>query len=689
MTNLASELPQPPRAKVLPKPITHHGDTRIDNYFWLREKQNPDVAAYLKAENRYTEAVMKPAADLQKQLYEEMVARIKEDDSTVPYRYGGYLYYSRTEKGKQYSLYCRKEGGPQAPEQLLIDGNTLAAGKEYFRVGNYQPSPDHRLLAYSTDFEGDETYTILIKDLKSGRLLKDQIPNTYYGLEWASDNKTFFYITLDNAKRPYRLWRHILGTASSDDKLIYEEKDERFTVNFSKTRDGEFLLLVLGSLVTSEVRYLPASDASGEFRTFAPRKQDLEYEIDHHQGFFYVRINDTGKNFRLVRTPVARPSPENWQEVIPHSATVKLEGIDLFLRHLVVWERDNGLRKLRVRPLPSGAEHYVTLPDPVYSLSSQPNREFDTAVFRFGYTSLITPFSVFDYDMNTRSRDLRKQDEVRGYDASRYSSDRLWATAPDGVKVPISVVYRTDFRKDGNGPLLLQGYGAYGLSRDATFSSNRVSLLDRGFAFAIAHIRGGGDLGDQWRDDGKLLRKRNTFTDFIACAEHLIAQRFTSPSRLAIEGGSAGGLLMGAVVNMRPDLFHAVLAKVPFVDVLNTILDPTLPLTVGEYEEWGNPSEKLFYDYMKSYSPYDNVSRKAYPNMFITAGLNDPRVSYWEPAKWTAKLRAMNTGKSIILLKTNMGAGHFGQSGRYDYLKEIALDYAFLLSMMGRSTRGV
>jgi len=674
--------PQPPVAKIVAKEITAHGDRRVDNYFWLREKDNPEVIQYLEAENHYTEQVMAPLKPLQETLYKEILGRIQETDLSVPVKRDDYFYYTRTEEGKAYAIYCRKHGSLDAAEVVLLDGNELAQGQKYFRIGNFSVSPDHRLLAYSTDVGGDEAHTIFVKDLATGELLPDRVVNTYYSLEWANDNRTFFYTMLDAAHRPYRVFRHQLG-ASSDD-LVYEEQDARFSLAIGKTRSRRFLVLHLGSALTSEVRYLDANDPAGSFRVMLPRQHEVEYDASHHGEFFYIRTNQGAKNFRLMRTPAANPSRENWEEVIPARPNVTIEGIDSFEDYLIVYERERGLEKICVRDGNGAFSHYIDFPEPVYTVGATGNPEYRTKTLRFVYTSLVTPASVFDYNLETRDRELKKQYVVKGgYDASQYQSERIFAKAQDGVEVPISLVYRHGFEKNGHGPLLLYAYGSYGHSIDPGFSSDRLSLLDRGFAFAIAHPRGGAELGEEWHDQGKLLAKKNTFTDFIACAEHLIQNRYTSASHLAIMGGSAGGLLVGAVLNMRPDLFRAAVAKVPYVDNLNTGLDPTLPLTVTEYEEWGNPEHEEFYNYIKSYSPYENVGRREYPALLVTAGLNDPRVSYWEPAKWLAKLRAMKKDNNVLLLKTNMGSGHFGPSGRYEGIKEVAFDYAFLLWALG------
>ncbi|SPE32230.1 Protease 2 [Candidatus Sulfopaludibacter sp. SbA3] len=663
----------PPVAPIHPKVSVLHGDTRTDNYFWLREKTNPAVLEYLAAENAYTAAMMRPEEALQEQLYREILGRVKETDLSVPVRQGDYFYYTRTEKGRQYTIYCRKRLSLEADEELLLDANALAEGHDYFRVGVFEPSPNHELLAYSSDFDGDEVYTIRVKDLRTGGLLPDSIAGASAALVWANDNRTFFYATLDAAKRPYKVFRHSLGAPA--DVLVYHEPDERFEVDLAKSKSRAFLFIDSFSHVTSEYRYLPADAPEGDFRVMIPRVQGVEYDAAHHGDHFYIRINDAGPNFRLVRTPVDAPPLDQAVEVRPHRASVMIESVDAFRDHLMLEERDNGLRQIELETLSTGDRHRVEFPEPVYSVTLATNPEFDTPTLRFAYTSLITPLSIFDYDMERRTRELRKQTDVLGgYDSTQYRSERIFATAPDGVRVPISLVYKNGFQRDGHGAALLYGYGAYGHSSEPAFAPERLSLLDRGFVYAIAHVRGGSEMGRPWYDDGKLLHKKNSFTDFVACAEHLAGEGYTSAGRLAILGGSAGGLLMGAVTNLRPDLFHVAIAKVPFVDVLNTMLDASLPLTVTEYEEWGNPNEQSWYDYMRSYSPYDNVQPAAYPHMLITAGLNDPRVSYWEPAKWAARLRATGTDNKLLLLKTNMGAGHFGASGRYEKFRETAFE---------------
>ncbi len=673
----------PPIAAKHPHELVTHGDKRIDDYYWLRQQDKPEVIDYLKAENDYTEAKMKHTEDLQKALYDEMLSRIKETDLSVPYRLKDYYYYSRTEEGKGYSILCRKYQSLDAEEEILLDQNELAAGKEFFSLGVTSISPNQQILAYSTDTTGAEQYTLVFLDLAKRKLYSETIPNTYYSFAWGNDNQTVFYTKVDDTNRPYQLWRHILGGDPSSDVLVYQEDDEAYYLSVDKTRSQAYILLELGSTITSEVHYLDADNPDGEFQLFQPRQTGIEYSVEHHSDRFYIVTNEDAINFKLMSTPVNSIDKTNWKTVIPHREDIMLEGIDAFADYLVIYERQGGLPTARIQTLATGEIKELTFPEPTYSFSGGNNPEFDTTKFRFSYSSMITPSSVFDYDFETEARELKKETEVLGgYERTLYASERLTATATDGTKVPISLVYKKGIERDGSNPLWLTGYGSYGYSYPVYFSSLRLSLLERGFVFAIAHIRGGEEMGRKWYEDGKFLSKKNTFTDFIACAEHLIAEKWTSSDRLVISGGSAGGLLMGAVINLRPDLFKAVVADVPFVDVLTSILDTSLPLTILEWEEWGNPNEEEYYDYIKSYSPYDNVTAKDYPALLITAGLNDSRVKYWEPAKWTAKLRELKTDNNILLLKTNMSAGHGGASGRYESLKEIALEYAFVLDRL-------
>ncbi len=685
---VAAPVPAPPVAKLVEKVVTLHGEARSDPYFWLRDKPNPDVAAYLEAENAYTAAVMKPTEPFQDALYSEMLSHIKETDLSVPYREGEWLYYFRTEKGKQYRIYCRKKF-PDGPEQVTLDLNELARGQKFMALGRYAVSDDGNLLAYSTDNTGFRQYTLFIKDLRANALWPERIEKTTSAV-WAADNMTLFYGVEDAAKRPYRVYRHRLLEPQSGDVLVYEEKDERFNASIGRTRSRAWLVLAANSHTTSEARVLKADTPTGDWTLVAPREQEHEYDVDHRGDLFYIRTNSGGRNFRLVTAPVTAPGRANWKELVPHRADVMLEDADLFANHLVLHERANGLPRFTVTNLTTNASHVVVFPEPVYSAFGETNRVFDTNVFRYEYQSFVTPKSVFDYDMDAKTSKLLKEQEVPGYDRTLYKSDRLWATASDGTKIPISLVWRektadgkTRTLKDGPFPTWLNGYGSYGIPVPVAFSSNRLSLLDRGAVVAVAHIRGGGEMGKKWHDDGRMLKKKNTFSDFISAAESLVAQKITAKDRLVIEGGSAGGLLMGAVTNMRPDLFHAVVAKVPFVDVLNTMSDATLPLTVGEYEEWGNPAKKEEYGYIRTYSPYENLRKGAYPAMLVMTSFNDSQVFYHEPAKYVARLRTLKTDANPLLLKTNMAAGHGGASGRYDSLHETAFEWAFVLAQLG------
>ena len=675
------ELIEAPQALRAPRTTTVHGRALTDDYAWLRDKNDPRVRAYLEAENAYTRAVMQSTEAFQESLYREMLARIKETDMGVPYRYGDFEYYSRTEAGKDYPIYCRRRRIESAPEEIILDMNTLAEGHEFFSLGAFSVSPDANLLAYSTDVTGFREFTLQVKDLRSGALLPERIEKTR-SVAWANDSATLFYVKEDAAKRAWRLYRHSVG--SQQDELVFEEGDVRFSIGVQRSRSRGWIFLGSHSATTSEVHCIPADRPTAAPRLIAARTADHEYDVDHRGELFYIVTNDRGRNFRLVSAPVADPRPENWAEVIPHRDDVMLEDVDLFSRHSVIHEREGGFPRLRVASFETGESHPVEFPEPAYSVFGTGNAEFDTDTFRFAYESLVTPDSVLDYDMNTQSRKLLKQEEVLGgYDPARYNSELVYATAADGTQLPISMVYRKDLRRSGPQPLLLTGYGAYGYASDVHFSSTRLSLLDRGVIFAIGHVRGGGEMGKRWHDQGRMLSKRNTFTDFIAVAERLIAGGYTAPDRLVIQGGSAGGLLMGAVVNLRPDLFKAIVAEVPFVDVINTMLDASLPLTTGEYEEWGNPQEREFFEYMLSYSPYDNIKARDYPPMLVETSLNDSQVMYWEPVKYVAKLRAMKTDGNPVLVKINMGAGHGGASGRYDYLRELAFTYTYMLWQLG------
>jgi oligopeptidase B len=681
-TQAPADRPSPPVARKIPRVEVLHGDRRVDDYYWMRDRENPEVAAYLTAENDYTDAILKPTKNFQDVLYREMLARIKETDMRVPYRKGRFFYYSRTEQGKQYPIHCRREGSLDAPEQVTLDLNVLAEGRAFMDLGAYTVSDDARLLAFSLDDVGFRQYTLRVKDLVTDALLPLRVEKVV-SVAWAADNETLFYVVEeDKTKRPHQLYRHRLGTDVHD--LVYDEADEAFNIGVGRTRSLRYLVLGIGSHTTSEALFLSADDPRGEWSLVAPRVHEQEYDVDHHGEHFWIRVNDTGRHFRLVKAPVGSPGREHWEEVLPHRPEVMLEGIDLFRHHAVVFEREDGLPHIRVTDLRTNESHRLAFPEPVYSAWPDANPEFDTTVFRYSYQSLVTPSSIFDYDMETRASVLLKQTEVLGgYDRERYATERLFSTSPDGTRVPLSVVYRRGLVRDGRAPLYLYGYGAYGLSLPVGFSSNRLSLLDRGFTIVLAHVRGGGELGKTWHDAGRMMNKKNTFTDFIAAAEHLVAERWTSPDRLVIEGGSAGGLLMGAVANERPDLFRAIVSKVPFVDVINSMLDETLPLTVGEFEEWGNPKKKDEYEYIKTYCPYTNLERKAHPAMLVKTSFHDSQVMYWEPAKYVAKLRTLKTDGEPLLLKANMAAGHGGASGRYDALRETALDYAFILSQVG------
>jgi oligopeptidase B len=672
---------EPPVAVAKPQQMAVHGDERVDPYYWLREKTNPEVMNYLKAENSYAEQLMAHTKPLQEKLYTEMLSRIKETDLSVPYRYGEYYYYSRTEKGKQYPIHCRKKGSLEAPEEVLLDLNVLAEGNAFMALGALEISDDGNLLAYSTDPTGFRVYKLQVKDLRTGKMLPDTADDVG-SVTWAADNKTLFYSTKDPAKRSYRMYRHVLGAEKSD--LLYEEKDERFSVYGYRTRSKDYLVMHVGSLTTTELRVLNADEPQSEWKMIVPRKQDREADLDHHGDQFYLRVNDTGRNFRLISAPVDATEEKNWKEVVPHREDVMLQGVNFFANHYVLSERKDGLQQIRIVDLKSDKSHSIEFPEPVYAAFLSVNEEWDTPLLRYSYQSMVTPSSIYDYNVNTREQKLLKQEEVLGgYDSSLYQSERLWATATDGTKVPISIVYKKTLKKDGSAPLLLYAYGSYGSSNTASFSSNRLSLLDRGFAYAVAHIRGGGEMGTKWHDQGRMMNKMNTFTDFIACAEYLIGEKYTSKDKLVIEGGSAGGLLMGVVTNLRPDLFKAVVNHVPFVDVINTMLDPSVPLTVAEFEEWGNPQKKEEYDYIKQYCPYTNLAAKDYPALLVKTSFNDSQVMYWEPAKYVARMRALKTDKNPLIFVINMGGGHSGSSGRYDKLREYAYNYAFMLDQVG------
>ena len=689
--------PAPPIAPIHPVETKIHSRTLADDYAWLRERENPEVTAYLEAENAYTDAVTASDESLRKTLYDEMVSHIKETDVSVPFREGNFWYYSRTEQGSQYPIYCRKPGiikdpteaiDESAPEEVVLDVNELAKDQPYMAVQALTVSDDGTLLAYSIDNTGFRQYTLQVKNLRTGHLLPEKVERTG-SVTWAADNHTLFYTIEDEIqKRHYRFYRHTLGAPHSEDALLYEETDERFNIGAGRTRDGQYLILECASHTTTEERFLRADTPAGEWQLIERRRDNIEYYAGHRKGLLYIRVNDTGRNFRLVTAPIAASSNANWKEILPHRADVMLEDIDFFATFYVACERRDGLQHLRVVPFTgqgaeSGESSEIAFPEPVYSAHPHTNRIFDTTKYRYGYQSLVTPGSIFEYDITTHESTLLKQLEVPGdFDKSLYTSDRLFAKADEGVEIPISLVYRKDRFESGKNPLFVYGYGSYGYSLPIAFNSNRLSLLDRGFVLVYAHVRGGGDMGKPWHDAGRLMHKRNTFTDFIVVIHHLLNEGYGDPTRVAIEGGSAGGLLMGAVANLEPGLFRAVLSHVPFVDVINTMLDASLPLTVPEYEEWGDPNQPEAFDYMLSYSPYDNLEAKSYPAMLVKTSLYDSQVMYWEPAKYVAKLRRLKTDQNPLLLHTNMTAGHGGASGRYDYLKEIAFDYAFLIRQL-------
>ncbi len=691
-----TEIPTPPVAKQVPSERTVHGDTVADEYAWLKDRDDPDTVAYLEAENAYTQAATAHTKALQDEIFDEIKSRTLETDLSVPVRHHGWWYYTRTLEGSQYPVHCRSLTEPALPadpaeaivapadEVVLLDQNELAGDSPYFALGTFDVSPDGRLLAYSTDFDGGEKYTLRFKDLETGAVLADEVPGTYYGSAWAADGSALFYTTVDDAMRPYRVWRHLLGTEAAADVVVHEENDERFFAGVGLTRSEQYVVIELGSQITSETWVLPATDPQGEFRVVQPREQGVEYSLDHTGDSFYIVHNKDAVDFELVVAPAEAPGRGNWRPVLPHTPGVRVTGVDAFAGHLVVSMRRDGRTELHLLPLADGGVgpgHDLEFDEPVRTVRPGGNPEFDTTVFRLGYASLTTPSSVYDYDVEGGGLTLRKRQPVLGgVDLAAYESVREWATASDGTRIPISLVKRRDTPRDGSAPCVLYGYGAYEASMDPWFSIARLSLLDRGYVFAIAHVRGGGELGRRWYEDGKLLHKRHTFTDFVAAGEHLVSAGWTSRDRLAGRGGSAGGLLIGAVANLADGTFATLVGEVPFVDALNTILDPTMPLTVVEWEEWGNPVESAeVYAYMKSYSPYENVAARAYPAILATAGLNDPRVGYHEPAKWVARLRSTATGDRPLLLKTEMGAGHGGPSGRYDAWRDEAFTLAFIV----------
>lgn len=675
----------PPKAAKIEKKLEIHGDVRIDNYYWLNERENPEVLAYLTAENAYYDTITAHTKAFQKSLFEELKSRIKEDDESVPYFKNGYYYITRFEKGSQYPIYSRKKDKLTAKEELLFNVNEMAKGFDYYKLGGLSVSPDNTIAAFGVDKVSRRQYTLQFKNLKTGVIYPEQIENTTGSAIWANDSKTVFYTKNDKTTlRSFQIYQHILGTDVSKDKLIYEEKDETFGTTVGKTKSEKFIVIASFSTVSNEYQFVDANKPNDKFKLFQKRERDLEYSVEHVNNEFYVLTNYQGaQNFKLMKTPETATTKEHWEDVIPHRKEVLLEDISIFKEYLVLEERTNGLNKIRIIRWDGKADYYLPFEEETYSAGVYYNPEFDTNVLRYSYNSLTTPTSVIDFNMETHEKEVKKEQEVLGgkFDKNNYISERLWVTARDGKKVAISLVKHKDTKLNASTPLLLYGYGSYGYTLDPNFSTNRLSLLDRGFVYAIAHIRGGEYLGRAWYEDGKLLKKKNTFTDFIDCAKFLIDKKYTSNKHLYAMGGSAGGLLMGAVVNMNPELFNGVIADVAFVDVVTTMLDDSIPLTTAEYDEWGNPNVKEYYDYMKSYSPYDNVTAKDYPNMLVTTGLHDSQVQYFEPAKWVAKLRELKTDTNILLLKTNMEAGHGGASGRFDALKEIATEYAFLFDL--------
>lgn len=676
---------QAPRAKIQPTVFEKHGHQRIDNYYWLNERTNPEVIAYLKAENAYTDSVMAPTIGLQETLFVEFRTRIKQSDMSVPYKQDDYYYYTRYEDGKDYPIHCRKRGSLDAPEEIMLDLNELAQGHGFYAVGGLAVSTNQNLLAFAEDTVGRRMYTLRIKNLATREMLPDLIPAVTGNVAWANDNRTLFYTKQDPATlRWHRIYRHELGTDPSTDILVYEEKDETFSCSVFKTKSKKYIMIASSQTLSDEYRYLGANTPRDTFTVILQRERGHEYSVEHFGNDFYIRTNAGAKNFRLVKAPVGNPSKRNWTEVVPHRGDVFFQDFEIFSGHLVTVERKNGLVRMHIRTWTGEGAHEIDFGEPAYAAYLSTNLEFNTTILRYGYTSMTTPNSVYDYNMVTKEKILLKRDEVLGgFNPGNYRTERIYAVAHDGKQVPISIVYRKGTQKDGKNPLLLYGYGSYGASQDASFNPFRISLLDRGFIYALAHVRGGQELGRDWYEDGKLFKKKNTFTDFIACAEHLVKEQYTNPDRLFIQGGSAGGLLIGAVVNMRPDLFKGAIAAVPFVDVLTTMLDPSIPLTTAEYDEWGDPNKKEYYDYILSYSPYDNVEAKPYPNLLVTTGLHDSQVQYFEPAKWVAKLRALKTDTNLLLLRTEMEAGHGGASARYKRYREIAFQYAFLLMLAG------
>ncbi|WP_286967445.1 S9 family peptidase [Flavobacterium sp. UBA4854] len=674
-----------PKAKIIPKTLKKHKETRIDNYFWLNDREDSEVIDYLNKENAYYESMTSHTQNLKDSLFEEMKGRIKEDDSSVPYFYNGYFYITRFETGQDYPIFARKKGSLSAEEEILFNCNEMAKGHAYFKLGGLSISPDNKFASFGVDIVGRRIYTIQVKNLETGEILADKIENVTGASVWANDNNTIFYVRQDEVTlRADKVFRHKLNTSSENDVLVYDETDDTFNVSISKEKSRKYIVIGSGSTLTTEYRILNSNNPDGEFAVFQPRVRGLEYSISHYEDSFYILTNkDKATNFKLMKTPEDKTGKKNWVDLIPHREDVLLEDIEIFKNYLVVEERSNGLNHIRIMPWNDEPDYYLPFGSETYNAYTTTNVDFDTDILRYSYQSLATPSSVIDFNMKTKTKEILKEQEVLGgkFDKNNYVEERVWATARDGVKVPISMVYRKGLEKNGKNPLLLYAYGSYGITMDTYFSSTRLSLLDRGFVYAIAHIRGGEDLGRQWYEDGKLLKKKNTFTDFIDCSKFVIDQKYTSPEHLYAEGGSAGGLLMGVIVNEAPELYNGVIAQVPFVDVITTMLDDSIPLTTGEYDEWGNPNNKKYYDYMLSYSPYDNVKAQEYPNMYVSTGLHDSQVQYWEPAKWVAKLRDLKTNNKLLFLDTNMDAGHGGASGRFEALKDLAKEFSFLLDL--------
>ncbi len=682
---LNAQTMQAPKAKKIDKKLEIHGDIRTDEYYWLNERENQEVIDYLNAENAYTDAMLKDTEQFQKNLFEEIKGRIKEDDTSVPYKFNGYWYITRFEKGGEYPIHTRKKESLDAPEEIMFNVNEMAKPFSYYNLNGLNVSENNQLVAFGQDTLSRRIYTIQIKDLKTGKILPDKLENTTGGSVWAADNKTLFYTRKDNTLRAYQIWKHTLGTPQSDDQLIFEESDDTFGTYVYKTKSRKYIIIGSSSTVSNEYRFIPANEPNAKWQILQPRERDLEYSIEHYGNDFYILTNkDKATNFKLMKTPVTKTGKANWTDVIPHRKDVYLENFEIFNDYLVLEERTNALTQINIRSWDGKINYNLPFKEEVYTAYISYNPDFDSQLLRYGYTSMTTPNSTIDFNMKDKTSEVKKEQIVLGdFKKENYETKRLWVTARDGVKVPVSIVYRKDTKINEKTPLLLYAYGSYGATMDPYFSSSRLSLLDRGFIYALAHIRGGQELGRPWYEDGKMLKKKNTFNDFVDVSKYLIDKKYTSAKHLYAMGGSAGGLLMGAIINQAPELYNGVVAQVPFVDVVTTMLDDSIPLTTGEYDEWGNPNDKTYYDYIKSYSPYDNIEKKNYPNMLVTTGLHDSQVQYWEPAKWVARLRDLKTDKNLLILKTDMETGHGGASGRFEALKEVALEYAFIFKLEG------